>query len=87
MGFVPEYKDLENFDLKGEEEVDGALLIGDHALEFKNPSYPYCYDIGELWREKTSFPVVFAVWAVRKDFADKWPDKVHMVEKNTEEIL
>ena len=78
--FTPLYIELKNTYLT-EEKPDAALLIGDDALNFKNPDYPYCFDLGELWREKTSLPVVFALWAIRRDFADKWPEKVHYVEK------
>jgi len=77
---IPLYVDLEKSSLKHEKGPDAALLIGDEALEFNNPSYPYIYDIGNLWKEKTSFPVVFALWVVRRDFADIYPEKVRMVE-------
>jgi chorismate dehydratase len=76
----PLYTDLKKPTLT-EEVVDGALLIGDDALNFKNPSYPYSFDLGDLWKKNTDMPVVFAVWAVRKDFADNYPQSVREVEE------
>ncbi|MBM3924673.1 MAG: menaquinone biosynthesis protein [SAR202 cluster bacterium] len=49
---------------------DAFLLIGDDALRHRNgmPSYPHCYDLGEVWNRWTGLPFVFARWVVRKDF-------------------
>jgi chorismate dehydratase len=50
---------------------DAVLLIGDQGLEalyFPTPQTD-CYDLGELWREWTGLPMVYAVWAAREDFA------------------
>jgi len=45
------------------EEADAKLLIGDAALKsaFEDPT-PH-HDLGRLWLERTSLPMVFAVWA------------------------
>lgn len=45
---------------------DAALIIGNDAMTGCNNKAPYKYDLGELWLQKTGFPVVFAVFAVRK---------------------
>jgi len=81
LNFKTEYTDLKLPYLKGDEPVDSALLIGDNALEFHNPAYPYHYDLAELWKQHTGLPVVFAVWAVRKDFAHKYPEKVIYIQE------
>jgi chorismate dehydratase len=49
--------------------TDGILLIGDAALNNRHglPSYPRVYDLGEMWREWTGLPFVFALWIVRRD--------------------
>ncbi|MCX7678611.1 MAG: menaquinone biosynthesis protein [Spirochaetes bacterium] len=47
--------------------VDAALVIGNEALSEKIARVKFMYDIGELWRIKTGYPVVFAVFAVRND--------------------
>ena len=46
---------------------DAALLIGNDAMMDGINRAPYKYDLGELWLQKTGFPVVFAVFAVRKN--------------------
>jgi chorismate dehydratase len=34
------------------------------------------YDLGQVWREWTGLPMVFAVWAARRDYADANPGLV-----------
>ncbi len=51
--------------------ADAALLIGDDALRIMETDNLFLYDLAELWQRKTGFPIVFAVWAVRKDYVDK----------------
>ena len=46
---------------------DAALIIGNDAMRGCTDMAPYKYDLGELWLQKTGFPVVFAVFAVRKN--------------------
>jgi chorismate dehydratase len=41
------------------------LLIGDEALA-KRPSFRGILDFGEIWRDLTDLPFVFAVWQVNK---------------------
>jgi chorismate dehydratase len=50
---------------------DAALLIGDDALRIAETNGLFLYDLAELWQEKTGFPIVFAVWATRKDYVRK----------------
>jgi chorismate dehydratase len=48
--------------------ADAALLIGDPALRIDIGSGPYrIYDLGAEWASMTGLPMVFAVWAGRKD--------------------
>lgn len=49
--------------------LDAALVIGNEAM--KQGVIPYTYDLGDLWLRKTGFPVVFAVFAVRKSAIDR----------------
>ena len=50
-------------------QIDAVLAIGDNALRLKHQgSFPYCYDLGEIWQHHTGLPFVFALWAVREDF-------------------
>jgi chorismate dehydratase len=48
--------------------ADAALLIGDPALHIEPAGLPYeVHDLGGEWVEETGLPMVFAVWAGRKD--------------------
>ena len=56
---------------------DAALVIGDAALIQNWPgSFAHVYDLGEMWKNMTGLPFVFAVWAIRKDFVQAFPEKV-----------
>jgi chorismate dehydratase len=60
--------------------IDAALVIGDSALSQQwGRVFPNIYDLGTQWWNLTGLPFVFAVWAVRKDFARKYPEKVEAV--------
>ncbi|MCB0881946.1 MAG: menaquinone biosynthesis protein [Thermoleophilia bacterium] len=49
-------------------QADGVLLIGDEALQARRSGLaPVATDLGALWTERTGLPMVFAVWAVRRD--------------------
>jgi chorismate dehydratase len=50
------------------DDCDGALLIGDSALEYAR-KYPQMVklDLGQAWLEDTGKPMVFGVFAARKD--------------------
>ena len=48
-------------------DVDAKLVIGNEAMMHETEPLPYIYDLGDLWLTKTGYPVVFAVFAVRKD--------------------
>lgn len=48
-------------------EGEGALLIGDPAIDFRlarGEGYRY-FDLGEEWQRATGLPFVFAAWLVR----------------------
>ncbi len=62
------------------EGIDAALVIGDSALSQPwERFFPNIQDLGTLWWNMTGLPFVFAVWAVRKDFARKYPERVTAV--------
>jgi chorismate dehydratase len=60
---------------------DAALLIGDDTLSTPVPENLYQYDLGKLWQEFCGYPVVFVVWAVRKEYAEK--NKKQLYELST----
>ena len=60
-------------------EADAAVLIGDTALRatYDAPRRGLdVYDLGAVWREWTGKPMVFAVWAARRDYAEANPGLV-----------
>ena len=61
-------------------DIDATLVIGDSALSQRwERVFPIIHDLGTLWWNMTGLPFVFAVWAVRKDFARKYPERVASV--------
>ena len=65
-------------------EADAAAVIGDVALRalYEAPARGLIVtDLGQAWREWTGLPMVFAVWAVRRDFAAAHPGLVKDVHE------
>ena len=65
-------------------EADAGVLIGDVALRalYEAPAKGFdVVDLGQAWREWTGLPMVFAVWAVRRDFAAAHPGQVKDVHE------
>ena len=62
-GLQPEKYRLEGNHNPDDCRTDAFVIIGDRALAYQ-PSgcWKYRYDIGELWKEKTGLPLVFAAW-------------------------
>ncbi|CAN5440871.1 menaquinone biosynthesis protein [soil metagenome] len=57
-------------------EADAAVVIGDVALRatYDGPRRGLqVHDLGQAWRDWTGLPMVFAVWAARRDFATANP--------------
>lgn len=65
-------------------EADAGVLIGDVALRALHEAPRRglrVTDLGQAWREWTGLPMVFAVWAVRRDFAAAHPGLVKEVHE------
>ncbi|MFC0507543.1 menaquinone biosynthetic enzyme MqnA/MqnD family protein [Micromonospora costi] len=65
-------------------EADAAVVIGDVALRalYEAPRQGLeVTDLGQAWRDWTGLPMVFAVWAVRRDFAAAHPGVVKEVHE------
>lgn len=62
-------------------DADAALLIGDEALRvyWDPPAGLHLYDLGAEWTAWIGLPMVYAVWAVRRDFAREHPAAVGIV--------
>ena len=65
-------------------EADAGVLIGDPALRamYEAPRLGlHVTDLGEAWRDWTGLPMVFAVWAARRDYAAANPGAVKDVHE------
>jgi len=50
-------------------DIDARLVIGDAALLLGSrhrARYPHAYDLGEVWKQWTGQPFVFAVWVAQR---------------------
>lgn len=58
-----------------DKDATASLFIGDDALYLKYHQNKelYYYDMGNQWKELTNLCMVYAVWVVRQDFAQKYP--------------
>ncbi|MGW3329784.1 menaquinone biosynthetic enzyme MqnA/MqnD family protein [Streptomyces rubiginosohelvolus] len=67
------------------QEADAAVLIGDAALRANLHDAPrlglQVHDLGQMWKEWTGLPFVFAVWAARKDFLAAHPERAAQVHE------
>ncbi len=65
-------------------EADAALLIGDDALrakyKYNDDDRLYVYDLGQVWKEYTGLPMVFAVWAIRREYAENNLDQIKIIK-------
>jgi chorismate dehydratase len=65
-------------------EADAAVLIGDAALRatYDAPRLGLdVHDLGAAWREWSGLPMVFAVWAARRPYAEANPGLVKDVHE------
>ncbi len=64
-------------------EADAAVVIGDTALRATFLDAPRLglnlIDLGGAWREISGLPMVFAIWAARRDYARDHPEQVRQV--------
>ncbi|OEJ25633.1 menaquinone biosynthesis protein [Streptomyces agglomeratus] len=67
------------------QEADAAVLIGDAALRAALHDAPRLglevHDLGQMWKDWTGLPFVFAVWAARKDYLAREPGVVKKVHE------
>ncbi len=60
-----------------DDQARGVLLIGDAALAAADSpalSNFFSEDLGERWHRETGLPMVYAVWAVRREVAEQSPE-------------
>ncbi|MFE0376460.1 menaquinone biosynthetic enzyme MqnA/MqnD family protein [Streptomyces inhibens] len=67
------------------QEADAAVLIGDAALRANLHDGPRLglevHDLGQMWKDWTGLPFVFAVWATRRDYLEREPAVVQKVHE------
>jgi len=67
------------------QEADAAVVIGDAALRAALHQAPelglQVHDLGQMWKEWTGLPFVFAVWAARREFLAEQPELVREVHR------
>jgi chorismate dehydratase len=67
------------------QEAAAGVLIGDPALRASLYDAPRLglrvLDLGEAWKQWTGLPMVFAVWAVRREFLAAQPALTHEVHQ------
>jgi chorismate dehydratase len=67
------------------QEAQAAVLIGDAALRANLHDAPrlglQVHDLGQMWKDWTGLPFVFAVWAARRDYLAAHPETVHAVHR------
>mgnify|MGYP002638728433 FL=1 len=60
----------------------GVLAIGDDALRLQGTEqFSWKLDLGEVWKEHTNLPFVFAVFAVREEFCRDYPDLLAQIHR------
>jgi chorismate dehydratase len=80
-GVEPEYQEMPSDLASMMREADAALLIGDDALRaYHQPTDLLKYDLGTEWKSYAGLPMVYAVWAVRGEYADANPDNVRRLD-------
>lgn len=69
-------------------EADAALLIGDDALRANYKAEGVLtYDLGAEWKAHTGLPMVFAVWAARRDWVETAPELCREVYRGLQRSL
>ncbi|MDD3654584.1 MAG: menaquinone biosynthesis protein [Desulfotomaculaceae bacterium] len=74
------------------ERADGALLIGDDAMRAhqfviqQNGLYQVT-DLGEAWKQFTGAKMVYALWVVRRDYAEHNAESVDLLSKTLLDAL
>ena len=67
--FVPGDAEVSDVIATGDEDADARLVIGDAALVLGSghrERFPYVYDLGQMWKDWTGQPFVFAVWVAQR---------------------
>jgi chorismate dehydratase len=78
---TPEYAEMPSDLASMMREAEAALLIGDDALRaYHQPTDLLKYDLGQTWKDYADLPMVYAVWAARREFAEQNPGELERVD-------
>ena len=81
-GFKPRYVEAAAPFEAYRKDGSPCLLIGDKAIDAHlMADRDDAYDVGELWRELTGLQMVYAVWAVRRDIAERRASEVDALSR------
>lgn len=85
-GFRPEIHLLEGppADVLADGDKRAVLLIGDDALAARGSAALARHvftDLGERWLSETGLPMVYAVWAVRRDAVERAPEAAAALDR------
>jgi chorismate dehydratase len=67
--FVPGDAEINDVVVDNASDADARLVIGDAALVLGSnhrERYPFVYDLGQMWKDWTGQPFVFAVWVAQR---------------------
>jgi len=67
--FVPGDAEVRDVVVDTASDTDARLVIGDAALVLGSnhrERYPFVYDLGQMWKDWTGQPFVFAVWVAQR---------------------
>ncbi len=79
-GGKPTYEDAEPVLEQMLENADAALLIGDHAIRASWTNHGYrVLDLGEVWNIWTGKWMTYALWAVHKETAHRYPEAIREI--------
>ncbi len=85
FGVRPEYHTAEPDLAAMMADSDAAVVIGDVGLRAYLRQLPetglQVHDLGQLWKDWTGLPFVFAVWAARRDYLSREPVTVREVHR------
>src|SRR5579863_6256822 len=70
-GFAPAYVEADEPLRAYREHGMACVLIGDAAIDAALAYPDHAHDLGDLWHGLTSEDMVYAVWAVRRDVAER----------------
>lgn len=72
--FVPGDAEVKDVVVDAGNDAEARLVIGDAALVLGSNHrgrYPFAYDLGQMWKEWTGQPFVFAVWVAQRSTSVK----------------